>query len=166
MKALEPKSLRLRRAVPAAGAALMDRSDRDGGCSRGLSQSRKSRAERRSRSSSYSSSSEDSEELEERERAREIRREAREEKDAQEKAARKAKRERAEPEAEAQKQLDEAEAVRRLERTLWRFTAAGDEDEDSFALELRGKKPESLGFVAASVVDCTSWEPLNDSDSG
>ena len=140
----------------------MDRSDRDGGCSRGLSQSRKSRAERRSRSrsSSYSSSSEDSEELEERERAREIRREAREEKDAQEKAARKAKRERAE--AEAQKQLDEAEAVRRLERTLWRFTAAGDEDEDSFALELRGKKPESLGFVAASVVDCTSWEPLND----
>jgi hypothetical protein len=43
-------SLRLRRAVPAAGTALMDRSDRDGGRSRGFSQSRKSRAERRSRS--------------------------------------------------------------------------------------------------------------------
>jgi hypothetical protein len=109
----------------------------------------------RSRSSSSSSSSEDSEEREERER----RREAREEKAAEEKVARKAAREKAA--AKAQAEREQAEAVHRLGRTTWRFVAAGDEDEDCFSLHICGQKPESLGFLAATI-DCTSWDLLND----
>ena len=82
------------------------------------------------------------------------------EKRAQKKAARKAERERAE--AKAQAEREQHAAIERLGRAMWRFTAAGDEDDDCFSLELRGKKPESAAFFSAGIVDCTSWEPLND----
>ena len=73
--------------------------------------------------------------------------------------ARKAAREKAA--AKAQAEREQAEAVQRLGRTTWRFVAAGDEDEDCFSLHIRGQKPESLGFLAATI-DCTSWDLLND----
>ena len=114
----------------------------------------------RSHSSSSSSSSEDSEERLEREREREFREQESQEKRAQKKAARKAERERAE--AKAQAEREQHAAIERLGRATWRFTAAGDEDDDCFSLELRGKKPESDAFFSAGIVDCTSWEPLND----
>ena len=144
-------------AVVAAAAIMMvtaaaGRSDHDG--DRGRSRSRS-----RSRSSSSSSSSEDSEERLEREREREFREQESQEKRAQKKAARKAERERAEAAAQAERQ--QAEALQRLGRTSWRFTAAGDEDDDCFSLNIRGKKPESVGFFVQGTVDCTSWEPLH-----
>ena len=73
--------------------------------------------------------------------------------------ARKAAREQAAAKALAAR--EQGEAVQRVGQTTWRFVAAGDEDEDSFSLHIRGKKPESLGFLAATI-DCTPWEPLND----
>ena len=138
--------------------------DSDGRRSRGRSRGRsRSRTERRSRSRSRSRSSSsyssDSEEREERDCQRESRREAREEKAREEKAAHKARRERAA--AAAQAEREQEEAVRRLGQASWRFVAAGDEDEDCFSLQIRGRKPESLGFLGAGV-DCTSWQPLHD----
>ena len=118
------------------------------------------RGRSRSRSSSSSSSSEDSEERLEREREREFREQESQEKRAQKKAARKAERERAE--AKAQAEREQHAAIERLGRATWRFTAAGDEDDDCFSFGLRGKKPESGAFFSAGIVDCTSWEPLND----
>jgi hypothetical protein len=152
-------------ASPAAGLlhrVVMGDSDgrRSRGRSRGRSRSRTERRSRsRSRSRSSSSYSSDSEEREERDCQRESRREAREEKAREEKAAHKARRERAA--AAAQAEREQEEAVRRLGQASWRFVAAGDEDEDCFSLRIRGKKPESLGFLGAGV-DCTSWQPLHD----
>ena len=108
------------------------------------------RGRSRSRSSSSSSSSEDSEERLEREREREFREQESQEKRAQKKAARKAERERAE--AKAQAEREQHAAIERLGRATWRFTAAGDEDDDFFSLELRGKKPESDAFFLAGIV--------------
>ena len=148
------------------------RGDADGG--RGRSRSReRGRSRRRSPSSSYSSSSEDSEEREERKRDREARREEREEQRSALKAARKAEREQAQAElekaqakaaAEREKAEAEATALQRVGRASWRFVAAGgeDEDEDAFGIQIMGKKPERTFFNFEGIVDCTSWEPLND----
>ena len=111
----------------------------------------------RSHSSSSSSSSDDSEERLEREREREFREQESQEKRAQKKAARKAEQKRRQSTSSMR-----LSCIERLGRATWRFTAAGDEDDDCFSLELRGKKPESDAFFSAGIVDCTSWEPLND----